>query len=58
MNFVTDSPVAEKILSGSTDVGCVVIKAWYSFSKLFDLFVASKRLLSFTICDLISSVPG
>jgi len=31
-------------------------KAWYSFSRLFDLFLASKRLISFiTIHAQISS---
>ena len=31
LNFVTNSPVAEKALSGSTDLGLIVIKAWNSF---------------------------
>ena len=37
-----------------------VIKAWYSFSGLFDLFFAAlKRLISFiTICDRISFCAG
>jgi len=34
-SFVTNSPVAEKALSGSTDLGLIVIKAWNSFSRLF-----------------------
>jgi len=57
LNFVTNSPVAEKALSGSTDLGLIVIKAWNSFFRLFDpFFVAAKRLISFfTICDRISS---
>ena len=46
LSFVTNSLVAEQALSGSTGVG-FVYKAWYSFSRLFDLFVASKRLISF-----------
>jgi len=55
LKFVTNSPVAEKTLSGSTDAGLIVIEAWYSFSRLFDFFAASKRLISFfTICDRIS----
>jgi len=60
LRFVTNSPVAEKALSGSTHLGLIVIKAWNSFSRLFDLFfVASKRLISFfTICDRISSCAG
>ena len=60
LSFVTNSPVAEKSLSGSTDLELIVIKAWNSFSRLFDrLFVASKRLISFfTICDRISSCAG
>jgi len=28
--FVTNSPVAEKALSGSTDLGSIVLKAWNS----------------------------
>jgi len=53
LRFVTNSTVAEKALSDSTHLGLIVIKAWNSFSRLFDLFfVASKRLISFsTICD-------
>jgi len=44
--------VAEEALSASTDVGLIVIKAWYSFSRLFDFSVASKGLISFfTIYD-------
>jgi len=35
LSFVTNSPVAKKALSGSTDLGLVVIKAWNSFSRLF-----------------------
>ena len=60
LSFVTNSPVAEEALSGSTDVGLFVYKAMYSFSRLFDLFfVASKRHISFiTICDRISSCAG
>ena len=60
LNFVTNSPMAEKALSGSTDLGLIVIKTWNSFFRLFDLyFVASKRLISFfTICDRISSCSG
>jgi len=53
--FVSNSTVAEKALSSSTDVGLIAIKACqtYSFSRLFDLFfAASKRLISFIIiCD-------
>jgi len=57
LSFVINRPVAEKALSGSIDLGLIVIKAWNSFSRLFDLFfVGSKRLISFcTICDRISS---
>ena len=60
LSFVTNSPVAEKALSGSTDVGLIVIKAQNSCSRLFDLFfVTSKRFISFfTICDRISSCAG
>jgi len=60
LSFVTNSPVAGESLSGSTDVGLFVSKAWYSFARLFGLFlVASKRLISFiTICDRISSCVG
>jgi len=31
LNFVRNSPVAEKALTGSTDLGLIVIKAWNSF---------------------------
>ena len=60
LSFVTNSPVAEKVLSDSTDLGLTVIKAWDSFSRLVDLFFgASKRLISFfIICDRISSCAG
>jgi len=60
LSFVTNNTVTEEYLSGSTDVGLFVIKAWCSFSRLFDLFfVASERLISFiTICDRISSCAG
>jgi len=37
--FVTNSPVVEKSHSGSNDVGLIVIKAWYRFSRSFDLFL-------------------
>jgi len=39
LSFVANTPVAEKGLSGSTDLGVIVIKAWYGFSRLFDLFL-------------------
>jgi len=60
LSFVTNIPFAEKALSGSTDFGLIVIKAWYSFSRLFDLlFVASKTLISFfTVCGRISFCAG
>jgi len=60
LSFATNSLVAEKAHSGSTDLGVIVIKAWDSFPRLFDLFfVALKRLISFfTICDEISSCAG
>jgi len=35
LSFVKNSTVAEKALSGSTDLGLIVIKAWNSFSQLF-----------------------
>jgi len=31
LSFATNSPVAEKALSGSTELGLFVIKAWYGF---------------------------
>jgi len=34
LSFVTNSPVSEKVLSGSTDLGLIVIKAWNSFFKV------------------------
>jgi len=52
LSFLTNNSVAEKSLFDSTDVGLIVIKAWYGFS--IDLFLASKRLI-ITICDRISS---
>ena len=59
-SFVTNSTVAEEALSASTDVSLIVIKAWYSFSRLFDLlFVASNGLISFfTIYDRVSFCVG
>jgi len=59
-NLPAPTPMAEEALSGSTDVGLFVSTAWYSFSRLFDLFfVASKRLISFiTIFDRVSSCAG
>jgi len=58
LSFVTNSPVAEKGLSGSINVGLIAVKAWYSFSRLFD-FLVVKRLISFiTICDRICSRSG
>ena len=51
-SFMTNSPVAEEALSGSTDVGLFVSKAWYSFAKLFDLFfVVSKN--SFPLSQIV-----
>jgi len=32
------APWLKKTLSGSTDLGLIVIKAWNTFSRLFDLF--------------------
>ena len=60
LSFVTNSPVAEKALSGSADLVLIVMKAWNSFSRLFDLFfVASKRLVFFfSVCNRISSCAG
>jgi len=65
LSFVTNSPVAEKALSGSIDAGLIVgIEQFFieqnSFSRLFDLFfAASEKLISFyTICDMISSCAG
>jgi len=49
--------VAEKALSDSTDLGLIVIKAWNSFSSLFDLFfVASRKIISFSQF-VIGSLP-
>ena len=60
LSFVTYSPVAEKALSGSTDLGLIVINMEQFFTVIFDrFFVASKRLISFIIiCDRISSCAG
>ena len=38
LSFLTNRPVAEEALSGSTDLGLIVIKALNIFSRLFDLF--------------------
>ena len=63
LSFVTNSPVPEKptlVPLIWADLGLIVIKAWKSFSRLFDLFfVASKTFISFfTICDRISTCAG
>ena len=59
VSLVTNSPVADKTLSGSTDLGLIEIKTWNRFSGLFHFFVASKRRISFiTICDRFSSCAG
>jgi len=34
LSFVTNSPVAEKALSGASELGLIVIKAWNSFFKV------------------------
>jgi len=34
LSFVINIPVTEKALSDSTDLGLIVIKAWYSFFKV------------------------
>jgi len=34
LSFVTNSPVAEKAIAGSSDLGLIVIKAWKSFFKV------------------------
>jgi len=35
VSFVTNSPVAEKSLSGSIELGLIVMKAWNRFSRIF-----------------------
>jgi len=47
LSFVTNSPVAEKSLSGSTDLGLIVIKAWNSFSGLFDFLLCNLKKIHF-----------
>jgi len=52
LSFVTNSPVAEKALSGSTDLGLIVIKAWSSFSKLFDFLLCNLKKTHFHFHNL------
>jgi len=33
LSFATNNPMAQKALSGSTDLCLIVIKAWNSFSR-------------------------
>jgi len=71
LSFATNSAVAEKALSGSIDLGLIVIKAWNTFSRLFcslkktrflfhnlrsDLFLCWNRFVVFTLMDYIGSV--
>jgi len=35
LSFVTNSPVAEKAVSASTDLGLIVIKVWNSFFQRY-----------------------
>jgi len=57
LSFVTSRPVTERAFSGSTDLGLIVVKAWNSFSRLFDLFsVALKNLFPFSQF-VIGSLP-
>jgi len=42
LSFVTNSSMAEKAHFESTDVGLIVIKAWYSLSRLSGLFVVAE----------------
>jgi len=41
LSFVTNSPVAEKSLSGSSDLGLIVIEVWNSFFKVIGLLLCS-----------------
>jgi len=43
LSFVTNSPVSEKTLSGSIDVGLIESKAWHSFSRLYGHFFAASK---------------
>jgi len=57
LNFVTNSPVAEKALSGSTDMGLIVIKAWNSFLVyLTSSLQPQKDSFPFSQC-VIGSLP-
>jgi len=42
LSFVTNNPMAENALSGSTDVSLIVSKVRYSFSGLLGLFILKK----------------
>jgi len=52
LSFVTNSPVAEKALSGSTDLRLIVIKAWNSFSSLFDFLLCNLKTTHFLFHNL------
>jgi len=43
LSFVANRPAAEKVLSGSSDLGLIVIKAWNSYFRLFDLLCSLKQ---------------
>jgi len=60
LSFVTNSPVAEKKLSGSIDLGLIVVKALNSFFKvIWPVLCSRKKHISFfKICDRISSCAG
>jgi len=54
LSFVTNSCVAENMLSGSTDVGFLVSKAWCSSSQLYSLFHNFDQNSSYAITVLWS----
>jgi len=56
LSFVTNSCVAENMLSGSTDVGFLVSKAWCSSSQLYSLFHNFDQISSYAIIVLWSFI--
>ena len=56
LSFATNSPVAEKALSGSTELGLIVIKAWNSFFKVIWPFLCSLKTTHFLYHNLWSDL--
>jgi len=56
LSFVTNTLVAEKALSGSTDLGLIVIKAWNSFFKVIGPLLCSLKKTHFLYHNLWSDL--